>query len=246
MDKCCVVGMTIFGFDDIHCIQAQISGAWWERDGGKQVRRGRLAYALVPHIENVTRTLVPEDPEHPDHHFQVCALDVNKRYEDSLRIKGLPRQRGGSTWGLHPYKRRPVLFIGLNGIPIQKAHSRNRASKWQYARTYTVLPYYSVGSGATAGWNIDFVKAIQCATYPQYLWEKLPNGDPNGSILRFDNAVTLGCHVSNYKLSKYYLSNAAMELVDEWFAWCQTGTLALPEKGELRVHRELLRELALT
>lgn len=233
-----------FGYDDILCIQAQVLGPWWVRDDGKHVCRGRLADAFVPNIENVNRTLEPVDPEHPDDRFSIRELDTNRRHENQLHIRGLPQQRGSSIWGMQPYKRRPVLFIGLNGIPLEKPHKRNRTAKWQYTRTYTVLPFYSVNGGSTAAWNPDFVKAIQLAMYPQYLWDRIPNEDSEGSILRFDNVVTIGREPSNYKLTKYRLSDDAMALVDEWFYWCQTGQLAFPEEGELRELRDLMLEVA--
>ncbi|HKY21623.1 MAG TPA: hypothetical protein VJM31_10415 [Vicinamibacterales bacterium] len=90
-----------------------------------------------------------------------------------------------------------------------------------------MAPYYGVDSdGTRAGWNPEFVKRIQRAEYSQYLWDILPiGGCEDGSILRLDHVLPVGVDPSNWGLTEFKLSDAALALTDEWLTWHVTGGL---------------------
>ncbi len=100
-------------------------------------------------------------------------------------------------------------------------------SKWQAAQTVLVAPYYGATGGATrGGFNQKFVDRIRWAEYPDFMWDSLPVGvRTNESILMLKQLQAIGRHYNAYELTKYRLSDDALEVVGEWLEWLLTGTL---------------------
>ena len=87
----------------------------------------------------------------------------------------------------------------------------------------------------------NLVVRIRRCEYPQYFWEDLPlRGSPEGSILRFDHAFSIGHDLANVKRTGYRLHPDALDILEDWFAWYVTGTLA--QSSTISAARELLCE----
>ncbi len=137
-------------------------------------------------------------------------------------------------------KRRPCLILASTDAPVDASLARGRR-RWQTALTRLVVPYYSAnGTISRAGWSPELVGRVRRCEYPQYFWENLPlPGSPEGSILRFDHALSIGHDLANLQRTGHRLHPDALGIVEDWFAWYVTGVLAEP--GTISAARELLR-----
>ena len=68
-----------------------------------------------------------------------------------------------------------------------------------------------------------FVERIRHCEYPQFVWDKLPIGGPDESILRLDHIQPIGMHYNSYDLSGYELGSDALEVIDEYIRWLIWG-----------------------
>jgi hypothetical protein len=91
------------------------------------------------------------------------------------------------------------------------------------APTALVAPYYGVDrDGKRSGYRPEFVERVRHCEYPQFLWDRLPIGGPEESMLRLDHIQPIGTHYKAYKQTGYKLSDDALEIVDdliEWVVW---------------------------
>ena len=210
------------------CIQTYTSG-WWTTDTARTIVRGRLVWALVPYAEMKPYRLVPigrgtSPTQHASAEFRIETFRVGDppRGITALPVAALP-VRDGETLMVQRVKRRPALVVCTGGNVIP-AGMRLGSSKWQYAPTITVAPYYgSQAAGARGGWPGEFVDRIRRCEYPQYMWDQLPLGE--ASILRLDHLFAIGADPANYQVTDHVLSSEALDLLDEWFSWLHTGEL---------------------
>ena len=94
---------------------------------------------------------------------------------------------------------------------------------------------------SAAGGLSPWVARIRHCGYPQYFWDSLPlNGSPEGSILRFDHAFAIGHDSAHVEQTRYRLSQDALAIVHDWFAWYITGRLSSDSIG---IAQELLADL---
>lgn len=229
------------------CIQSLTPGEWWERDTSGQLTRGRLIRALVPYPDMKPFRLVVVGRGDNARQHQVAGFRLEEfRVGDAppdeslLPVAALP-VRPGETRVVRRGKVRPALVVATGG-PVVASDLRRGAASWQSNPTLLVAPYYGADVGGTrGGWNPEFVRRIQHAEYSQYLWDNLPIGNTEGSILRLDHVFPVGADPSNWRLTDFTLSSAALEIVDEWLTWHITGGLA--EDGALDCARKVLAEL---
>ena len=89
-----------------------------------------------------------------------------------------------------------------------------------------VAPYYGADlGGKTGGWRPEFVERIRRCEYPQYMWDSLPLGGREESILRLDHIQPLGRHGESYELTEYVLGEEAMLLLDDYLDWLIQGEI---------------------
>jgi hypothetical protein len=123
----------------------------------------------------------------------------------------------------------------VGGPEISKA-LRVGGARYQTNPTMLVAPYYGADQGgSTGGWKPEFVDRIRRCEYPQYLWEKLPIGGRQESILRLDHLQPLGRHGESFQLTKFALSPGGVEILDEWIEWLFLGQV--PQDGTLEMVR---------
>ena len=123
-------------------------------------------------------------------------------------------------------KWRPCLILAGTEVPVDSALMPGK--RWQTGLARLLVPYYSAnGSASRGGWPERLVDRIRHCGYPQYFWDRLPlGGSPEGSILRLDNAFTIGHDPDHVEQTQHRLSQDALAILHDWFAWYITGRLS--------------------
>lgn len=216
---------------------------WWIEDQNKQIERGRLLWAWVPHVDQVPIVMIPEGRTEPINHRSATVRFESFHPQQTvtppqLPVAALPHYPGEVRF-VYRVKRRPVLVLGLEGNEIPNRFRLGQA-KHQTALTLLVLPYYGAESSENrAGWNPAFVERIRRAEYPQYMWDTLPTqSTTHESILRFDHIQPIGSHHQTHQWTQFRLSDEALALVQEWFLWHLTGFMR--KDGPLYEIREFI------
>ncbi len=218
---------------------------WWQKEKGGAIARGRLVWAFVPHVDQQPYVLAVkgrvEDDSHSDAEFEVQPLRVNNPPEEAfLPVAALPSYPG-EVRTVYRAKRRPALVVAEPGIPVEKALRRGVA-RYQTNRCFLIAPYYGADRGGKrGGWRPEFVQRIRRAEYPQYMWDRLPIGGANESILRVDHIQPIGAHNEAVRPTSYGLTADALEILDEWLTWFLKNRLA--KDGVLSFLREELKKL---
>lgn len=203
---------------------------WWVPATGSEPSRGRLTWALVPHVHQTPHELLIEGREEPTEHrsFKAQIRPISPgtpRPRTQLPVASMPLY-GSERHLAYRGKRRPCVFLTGVQEEIPREYRSPRA-KWQTSPSVLVAPYYGVDEKADkrAGWKQEFVDRIQLGQYPQYLWDKLPLPGSSESILRLDHVQPLGVHHMSYQLADWRLGDEAMALVDAWLDWLRLGTI---------------------
>ncbi len=167
-----------------------------------------------------------EATEHASANYRVEPLRTGSPPRDPrLPVAALPLE-SGDTRIVQRAKRRPVIVLSMGG-PEVPSSLRVGEARWQTSATILVAPYYGVDrDGTRGGWKQGFVDRIRRCEYPQYMWDQLPLGRTKESILRLDHTQALGRHQNAYELTPYRLGEEALSLLDEWFSWLVTGSIA--------------------
>jgi hypothetical protein len=144
-----------------------------------------------------------------------------------LPVAALPI-RDGETYMVGRGKRRPAIVVSTGGTPVLR-ELRQGQSRWQFAPTILVAPYYGADPSSTrGGWPAPFVERIRRAEYPQYMWDFLPISDgKTESVLRLDHIMPIGADPANWTTTEYVLSDEARILFEEWIGWLMTGRLSV-------------------
>ena len=213
------------------------------RAGDQHLHRGRLAWAFVPHVDQHPLILVPEGRSEPTEHgaadFRIEPLQGSKiPLGAKLPVAGLPHYPGEVRL-VYRAKRRPVLVLSTGGVEVPRP-LRTGSARYQTNPTALVAPYYGADlGGSTGGWRPEFVSRIRRCEYPQYMWDQLPIGGRNESILRLDHLQPVGKHGESYELTDYVLHEDALGILDEYLTWLLLGSL--PGDGILvEIRRTLL------
>ncbi len=228
-------------------IQAYAS-KWWIKDEARELRRGRLIRAFVPHVDLTPMALVPEgrskDPtDHSLVRYRLESLQIHKkRTLPALPPAAFPNYPG-EVKTVYRTKKRPVLIISVGGPEIPDELRRGKP-RWQTNPTVLAAPYYGVSEGGKrSGFSEAFIGRVRRAEYPNYLWDTLPISTytKDSSILRFDHLQPIGRHHDSYEWTEHCLSEEAMIIIDEWLHWLIEDDL--PEDSILFDFREGLLKL---
>ena len=220
---------------------------WWIEDKKHDYRRGRLIYALLPHVHQVPFTLIPsgrgEDPtNHTKIRYTMKELKLLEREDlPTLPAAALTIPEGEKILAFRG-KIRPALIISSGGEAISQNLIQGKP-KWQTAPTILVVPYYGVeGREKRAGFSKEFVERVKKAEYPNFYWDTLPirGHETEGSICRLDHIFPLGKHHDSVKFTEYCLGEKAMEIIDQWLRWLIED---IEPSGDLQYLRENLLEI---
>lgn len=218
--------------------------SWWIES--QILARGSLVWAIVPYPEQKPFRLVPvgrgqDARQHTRAEFRLEEFRVGDppQQTSSLPVAALPL-RSDEEYIVRRGKQRPCLIFASPDVSVDASLARG-GKRWQTALTRLIVPYYSAnGTTGRSGWSPELVDRIRRCEYPQYFWENLPfHGSPEGSILRFDHALSIGHDPANVKQTGRQLHPDALDILDDWFAWYVTGRLT--ESGEIRSAQKLLR-----
>jgi hypothetical protein len=210
------------------CIQSLlIPSPWWIEDKGKEVKRGSLLRAYVPHVQQIPYVLTSvgrADPvSHGEAHIKIEPLRVKQPQKQlGLPVAALPCY-DGEVRCVYRTKRRPLLVVSTGGDEIEKALTRGKPG-WQTSPTVLAAPFYGRDEGeGRAGFSQEFVDRIRKCEYPHYLWDKLPISGASESILRLDHIQPIGRHHDTFELLGFTLSEDAQIVLDEWLHWIVFG-----------------------
>lgn len=222
------------------CIQI-LAKEWWIKAADSLIVPGRLLWAIVPHVDAIPYTLIPEgrvdDTDHNTARFKLGPLRISARPSlPRIPVAALP-QFENETYTVHRSKKRPVLVCGSETDLVPRKLVAG-SPKSQTNRTILVAPYYGGTANAKrSGWRPEFVKRIRQGEYRQYFWDMLPiTGTTPESILRLDHLQPIGMHHDCYELTDYRLSDEAMIVLRERLLWMLEGKV--PEGGLLELFLE--------
>ena len=212
------------------CIQSIIKPTdWWVQNEERELCRGALIFAFVPHVDQIPYSFEPIGRTRADQHdsanFHVAPLRIKQpRKRTDLPVAAMPLN-SGELWTAYRAKKRPCLVIGSQTPVVNRTLIRGMA-KHSTAPTVLAAPYYGADrDGKRAGYRPEFVERVRHCEYPQFLWDRLPISGPTESILRLDHLQPIGTHYNSYELSESKLSDDALEIVDELMQWLILGAV---------------------
>ncbi len=220
-----------------------LAGTWWTTEPTRDLRRGRLLRAFVPHVDVLPYTLRPEGRADPKEHEKIVVriepLRVGERPTGpKLPVAALPSFPGEARL-VQRAKIRPVIIVANPAPEVVTAHGQ---AKWQTAPTILVAPFYGADQDEKrAGWPQALVDRIRHCEYPQYVWDQLPVAGSPESILRLDHIQPIGRHSNSHEWTEHCLTPDALDVLDEWLTWIFTGTL--PQDGVVTMARKELGEI---
>jgi hypothetical protein len=216
---------------------------WWTTDEVLTLKRGRLIWVFVPHVSQEPTQLfiqgrAADATDHTKAQFELGPLRIN---HNPVATPGLPvaavPSYSGEVLAVYRAKKRPAVVLSTGGTEVPST-LRAGSARWQSAPSLLVIPSYGTEQdGTRGGWPADFVRRIQLCEFPQYVLDWLPisrSGAP--SVLRLDHIQPVGLHYISYELTPWVLSDPALEVLDDWLQWLQTGFL--PADGVLHMAKE--------
>ena len=209
-------------------IQSLLSPQPWWIDGPLQ--RGSLVWAPVPYPDQKPYRLVVVDRGQDARQHEQATYRMEEfnrrapRSASSLPVAAVP-SRPNEDRIVRRGKWRPCLVLAGTDVPVDSALAPR--GRWQTRLARLLVPYYSAnGSTSRSGWPERLVDRIRRCGYPQYFWDRLPlDGSSEGSILRLDNAFTIGHDLTHVEQTQHRLSQDALDILHDWFAWYVTGRL---------------------
>ncbi|MGO9663699.1 MAG: hypothetical protein ACLP66_10355 [Polyangia bacterium] len=203
---------------------------WWQDEPAQTLVRGRLVRAFIPFVEQQPFVLIPEGRSDPLSHekatYRMVPFSLKDRQPPpQIPVAGLPHAKGERRF-VYRGKVRPALVLSVGGDDVP--HSLVSASaRWITSRTILVAPYFGADQdGSRGGWPPAFVQRIRRAAYPQYVWDYLPLGDVQESILRLDQIQAIGSDPKSLEVMPYRLADVPMQILDEWLCWLVQGGLS--------------------
>lgn len=184
---------------------------------------------FIPHVGIKPMTLDAEGRVDPTSHeaarFKIVPmLASGRRTAPKLPVAAMPIFQG-EVHAVYRAKHRPALVLSVGGDDLPT--DVRKGLGWKGAPALLVAPYYGVdANGKRGGWPTEFVRRISRGEYPQYAYDRLPHGGCEESILRLDHTQPIGHDPASYRLTDFELSQDALAVIDEWFAWLVSGTLA--------------------
>lgn len=223
-------------------------GPWWEHKARASPSRGTLAFAWIPHVEQVPKEITIEGRSDPKDHsrFDVRIRPFDKAAQARKRETGLPVS--GVT--LHPgevllgmtAKRRPVLVVSDEPAALPKTEWPGMTA-FQRNSKLLVAPYFGVDrDGSRGGFPETFVQRVRRAHYPNFMWDRLPiESGPLESILRLDCMQPIARSVATVTLTEWRMTPAGVDILEEWISWFRTGSL--PADSDILSIRQAIREI---
>lgn len=216
---------------------------WWTTDENLTLKRGRLIWAFVPHVsQEPTQLFIQGRAADPTNHkkalfeLRPLRIDHTPTATADLPVAAVPSY-SGEVLAVYRAKKRPAIVLSTGGTVVPGT-LRAGSARWQSAPSLLVIPYYgAMPEGTRSGWPADFIRRIQLCEFPQYLLDWLPisrSGEP--SVLRLDHIQPVGLHYNSYELTPWVLSDPALEVLDDWLLWLQTGLV--PKDGILCMSQE--------
>lgn len=203
-------------------------GSWWREDKTKDIKRGRLIKAYVPHVDQIPNELHPVGRAQATNHnsaaYEILPLRAHQQNKASvLPVAALPANPG-ERHAVYRAKKRPLLVIN-EGYSIPEEMRRGKP-KWQTSPTILAAPFYGIKNTIQrSGFNPQFVDRVQKCEYPHYLWDILPIDGGEESLLRFDHLQPIGRHHESIEVCDYSLSDDALVILDSWLDWFLQGEL---------------------
>ena len=226
-------------------IQTHIGGDWWVKDNSKNLSRGALIFAFVPHVDQIPYTLEPigrkDATQHDSAVFRIKPLNIKSpRPLASLPVAAMPLHPG-EIWTTYRAKKRPCIVFG-NESPSVDQKLIKGAPKRNTAPTVLVAPYYGIDRSSTrAGYNEAFTEKVRHCEYPQFFCDQLPITGSNESLLRLDHLQPVGTHYQSWESSGFKLSDTGLEVLDEMFQWLIYGGVS--ENSWIALHREAIEKI---
>lgn len=207
---------------------------WWVKTPTKGLRRGRLIWAFLPHVDQIPYTLVSEGRRdgvtHKEAGVRIEPLRIKQTQPYTpVPVAGLPCI-DGEIRIVSRAKKRPALVISLGGEFVPRKLVRDKPRSMT-APTILVAPYYGADEGRKrSGYPEGFLHRVQRCEFPQFMADFLPLHGSKESLLRLDHIQPLGNHHESIEETDHCLSEDALEIIDEWVTWLITGLL---EEGGL-------------
>jgi hypothetical protein len=196
--------------------------------------------AHLPHVDKIPYTLEVVGRKDPKEHQTARVRIKTFRIGEPPRKKDLPVSamplHEGEIFCVYRAKKRPAIIVSKGGTEVRDSLTRDMA-KARTNPTILVAPSY----GRNGKFTGEFSGRVRCIEYPQFLWEKLPIGGREESIIRFDHIQPVGRSTKTIEFTPYCLSEKAMEFVRQWVDWLFTGTMR--EESDLCRTRDLLMSL---
>jgi hypothetical protein len=217
---------------------------WWIKNESGKICRGAIISAFIPHVDQIPYTFEPVGrsvaTEHESAEILVAPLKVDQPLKQTKLPVAAMTLHDKEVWAAYRAKKRPCLVFGTEKSMVDKALTRGKPNH-STAPTFLVAPYYGVDqNGKRAGYSEAFTERVRHCEYPQFHWDKLPNGGADESILRLDHLQPIGAHHDAYKVSDYMLSESAMDMVDDLLRWLVWG--GVPEGSPILEYRSIIEE----
>lgn len=215
---------------------------WWTTDEELTLKRGRLIWVFVPHVSQepmglfIQGRVTPTDHSKALYQLGPLRIDHNPIATAGLPVAAVPSY-SGEVFTVHRAKKRPAVVLSTGGTVVPST-LRAGTARWQSAPSLLVIPSYgTMPDGKRGGWPPDFVRRIQLCEFPQYILDWLPiSRSDEPSVLRLDHIQPVGLHHNSYELTPWVLSDPALEVLDDWLLWLQTGLV--PADGVLHMAQE--------
>jgi hypothetical protein len=93
--------------------------------------------------------------------------------------------------------------------------------------TAIIAPFYGKdeGTGKRSGFPDVFVDRVRLCEYPRFVWDKLPIGSSEESILRLDHLLPMSTNHVAFEMTQWKMSEEAFFIIMEWFEWYYTGIM---------------------
>ncbi len=227
------------------CIQDLLgTTAWWEKNDDHSLCRGALVSTYVQFFSSIPLELTTERIDAQNHHkAKVVARPLHAggtiTAAEPLPVAGLPRLDGAHCYVVNRAKRRPCLVLGAVDQRLIKTSLIKGMSKWKGHLFFWVAPFFGVEQAARDGYNPDFVERIRHGDYRSFFWDRLPDDDGYGSILRLDQVQPVGYEHQACQHLGWRLGKQALEIMDQWLNWLIYDHL--PE-NDLSSFRKLMQQ----
>ncbi len=222
------------------CVQYLVEPTWWEKDQGKDLRRGRLVRTYIPISDQVPNKLTVVGRDNPRDHNTAYFKIEPSRIHQKAKKPGLPvaatPQFENEEFGVYRVKKRPAIIIadGSEEVPAELIRGK---SKRHTSPMVLLAPSFGCDEGQKRdGYSQAFVDRVRRCNFPQFFWDRVPLPGAKESIIRFDQIQPMGKHQDAIEITEYCLSREALEVLDDWLYWYCFETV--PEDGVLAMVRE--------